>query len=375
MATQSPEIAAARLEQEAALARHDASGVWADPMLEVEAENMPKGMAVPDSLKTTIRQDIPFWGKRGLQRDIAGYQAEASRYRAEQAVWDVRENLREQYAIRYAAFEGTRLTEDLLKTLRQLSQLGKARYSQNLGEQDAMINPELSASQMEVDLVRMQNKASKAQARLNALLGRDVTDRLASPTIPILPPAQTLSLTILLDKAATHNPILAESSQEVSAMQSTRSLARRNVMPDVNLGYSQTGYEMGKPSQAVMVGVSLPLHWGAKQDEIRAATADARAQEERHRGLLSQVKSDLQAALLDYQSNAKLLDVQKNHHIPLLEVSLKSKLAAMEYGKTDMNGALEAIQELRKAKLEILDLQIEQQKMLGDLEKLTGETL
>lgn len=373
---QNPSLAAAKLDAEASLARQDAAGVLADPTIGVEAENMPSGMAISSNLKTSIRQELPLWGKRGLQREVAGYQAEAVQSRQRQAELELRGKVRVLYATRYAALAGIDLTRELQATVKQLGAIGHARYAQALGGQDEVITPDVAAVELEVDLMRLQTQADKAQARLNALLGRPIEAPLTtSVTIPPLPEGMDVSLSSLLDKAMKSNPVLAESSAQTEVARTNARLASRGRLPDINLGLSHTVYESDKPSDGVMAEVRVPLHWGAWSDEIRAGKAEAGAAFARRQAVEAQVQGDIQGAAAEYQTLTKAIDLLAHHHLPEIELSLKGKQAALANAKANLNDVLESAQAVRKIKLEILKLQVEQQSALAELETLTGGKL
>ena len=75
----SPEIQAAALAADAAQARVAGAGSLMDPMIKLGIENwgrsepgyLPQDSSAGTMKKLTVSQNLPFWGKREMKRDIA----------------------------------------------------------------------------------------------------------------------------------------------------------------------------------------------------------------------------------------------------------------------------------------------------------------
>src|SRR5712691_4597392 len=79
----SPELAAAALSAEAAIARIISAGALPDPTLRIDADNLDQRDISMNGATTTFRlmQEFPLWGKRDLKREMATFEATAARYR------------------------------------------------------------------------------------------------------------------------------------------------------------------------------------------------------------------------------------------------------------------------------------------------------
>src|SRR6266849_8499314 len=87
----SPELAAAALIAEAATARIISAGALPDPTLRVDADNLDSRNVSMNGPTYTFRlmQEFPLWGKLGLKRDIATFDATAARYRSRGVEFDL----------------------------------------------------------------------------------------------------------------------------------------------------------------------------------------------------------------------------------------------------------------------------------------------
>ena len=84
-----PEVSSMRHEANAASERIEPAGALPDPKLRMELQDITKGGEQNASIwpgrvgstRYTLMQDVPWFGKRGLQRDLAALQAEGAQAR------------------------------------------------------------------------------------------------------------------------------------------------------------------------------------------------------------------------------------------------------------------------------------------------------
>ncbi len=83
----SPELAAAALTADAAIARITSAGALPDPTLRVGADNLDQRNISMNGTTTTYRlmQEFPLWGKLDLKQEMATFEATAARYRRQGA--------------------------------------------------------------------------------------------------------------------------------------------------------------------------------------------------------------------------------------------------------------------------------------------------
>ena len=98
----SPEIRAARKEQEAASQRIAPAGALDDPMLEAGIINLPTSSFRFDREDMTMKmiglsQRFPYPGKRGLRQDVAAREAESSGYGYQETLNRVVREIRTAY--------------------------------------------------------------------------------------------------------------------------------------------------------------------------------------------------------------------------------------------------------------------------------------
>src|SRR5438445_5335986 len=100
----SPDLAAAALSAEAAVARITSAGALPDPTLRIDADNLDQRNVSMNGATTIFRlmQEFPLWGKLDLKRDMASFEATAARYRRQGAEFELVARVKSVFAARYA---------------------------------------------------------------------------------------------------------------------------------------------------------------------------------------------------------------------------------------------------------------------------------
>src|SRR5258707_9665463 len=134
----SPELAAAALNAEAAVARITSAGALPDPVGRITTDNLDQRNVSMNGRTTQYRlmQEFPLWGKLDLKRDIAGFEATAARHRGHTAELELVARVKSVFAARYATFEAMALTQQSLDTIRTATVNVRDLYSQGNAAQE-----------------------------------------------------------------------------------------------------------------------------------------------------------------------------------------------------------------------------------------------
>ena len=244
---QSPELAAMRLEAEAAAQRVQPAGALPDPVLRVELMNVNNyGNEAGFSLlpnrvgetKYTLMQMLPAWGKRDLRRDVAEADVRQAQARSGATWAEVAMRIKSGYARYYLAANTERLTREILDLMARVEQVAQARYAGGLVAQQDAIRAQLEQTTMRSELIMIDAEKRQARARLNALLARDAAAPLAEPAaLRPLPAVGALDAAALAQRARQNNPQLQAEAARLRGAEKNRELAQRNRYPDVTLGH------------------------------------------------------------------------------------------------------------------------------------------
>ncbi|MFN3397382.1 MAG: TolC family protein [Sulfurimicrobium sp.] len=229
---------------------------------------------------------------------------------------------------------------------------------------------------MRTELVNIENEHHHSMVKLNALLNRPAMAPLAEPlALRPLPPPARLDYSALEARLRLHNPQLFAAEERVVAATKNRELVRRNRYPDFNLGISpiQVG---GKVNEwELMIELNIPLQQESRRSQEREAQSSLSAAESRRESTQNQLLAELAENLSALESARRVETLTRDSFLPQAELSFKSALAGYENGKVDFATLLDAQRQIRKAKLDLLKAQADEQTRLAEMERLLGEDL
>jgi cobalt-zinc-cadmium efflux system outer membrane protein len=263
-------LKAAAYRATAAKERVGYAGSFADPRLLYTYHVSPEAMQGRQELE--LSQEFPFFGKRGLRREVSSRDARAEAHNARAAALDV------DFAVKTAFFQYVGLTEtahvletetDLLRRMRDVAQV---RYSSGSSEQQEVLKIELALSRLADETNVNRREIAVTRARLNELLGRSATDSLPDPRWSA-PDVSVIDAIAQPDSALARRPDVAIAREEIARADASRRLAKREYWPDFMLGVN---YEFGAGIEdwwELMAGIEVPIWIGRRRAMVREAEA------------------------------------------------------------------------------------------------------
>jgi cobalt-zinc-cadmium efflux system outer membrane protein len=336
-----PEFAAMLREADAAGARVAPAGNLPDPMLAIEWRDITRdGEINPTlsptrvgSMKYTMRQMLPWPGKRDLARAAAEASAEQSN-QAARATWnELAMKLKVAHARRYELAQRREIVGEIDALLAQLESITRARYAGGLAAQ--------------ADAVRALSERTMLRGELISLEAQ----------------------------ARTVNADLAADRARVDGAERSRELAYRNRYPDFALGVSPIQKGNRLADWEVMFEVTIPLQQGTRRAQEQEAEAMVAAAAARREATLQRALGELGTALAQLAGAREMSRLTESSLLPQARVNLQASLAAYESGKVDFAALLEAERQVRQARLNLLAAEVEGQTRLAEIERLIGEDL
>ncbi len=334
-----------------------------------------------------VMQMVPLGGKLALAGRVAGAQADATGERAQDLVWELRSQAAMAFYDLYATGRQLDVARETLRLLQDIARTAESMYRVGEGRQADVLRAQVEIAKMAADTLRMQAMRRTMQARLNALLNRDADDQPASvarPTFPDSAPNRTW-----LDSVATNGrPMIRAGLQDVRAAEASATLARREIIPDLQVGvqYGQRGATMidagGMTSSktermgSLMIGASIPLFARDRQYQMRneadamkaMAEADVNATRAETRGKIGEAYADLERA-------RELTRLYRTTVLPQAEATVASALSSYRVGKVDFMTLLDDQMTVNKYRQELFGLEADEGKAWAELERLTGREL
>ncbi|MDP2440719.1 TolC family protein [Rhodoferax sp.] len=379
-----PDYASMRFEAQAATERIAPAGALMDPKFRIEwmditkagSQNATLWPSDVGSTQYTLMQDLPWFGKRGLKKNIAAQEAQASQGKAQGTWAELAAKVKTTHAQRYYLHHTQKLTLELLDLSTRLAQLAQVRYAGGLAMQQEAIRAQLEQTALQTELVALQGESRQFDARLNALLARPSNAALAAPErLRPVPAAAKLDADALMTRVQYSNPQLFAEASRIKSAELGRDLSLKNRYPDFTLAITPTQMQSRISEWSLMLEVNIPLQQASRRAEEREAQAMLSAAQSRRAATANQVASELTEGLTGLDAAQRTEQLAKSSLLPQAELSFQAALAAYENGKLDFATLLDAQRQVRQAKQAQLKAQLEAQMRLAEIEKLLGEEL
>ncbi len=379
-----PELAASRHEADAAGERVAPAGALADPKFRTELRDITRmGEQNPTlspsragSTKYLLMQDLPWYGKRDLKREVAEAEAEGAQGRA-QATWsELAAKLKTGYAQLWYVRSNEALMQEILDLLRRFEKVAQARYAGGLAAQQDVIRAQVEQTAIRNDLLMLDNERHHLQARINTLLARPAMAPLAEPDrLRPLPSPAKLDAAALEDRLRAGNPQLFSDSARVKAAEKSRELTYRNRYPDFTVGVSPIQYQSAVKEWELMVEMNIPLQQTSRRAQERESEAMLAAARARKDASTNQLLGELSENLGAIETARRTEMLATSSLLPQAELSFRAALAGYENGKVDFGTLIEAQKQIRLARQNRIKAQAEAQIRLAEIERLLGEEL
>jgi outer membrane protein TolC len=379
-----PEFASMRHEADAAADRVAPAGALPDPRFRFELMDITRmGEQNPTiwpgragSAKYTVSQEIPWFGKRDLKREIAELEADGMRGKARGAWSEIAARLKAAHAQAYLLHRNERITLEILDLMKRLEKIAQARYAGGLAMQQDAIRAQIEQTTMRNDLIMLENEGRMLRARINRLLARPAGAPLSEPeTLPPLPAPARLDYATLEARARERNPRLFAEEAAIRSAEKKRDLAYKERYPDFMFGLTPVQYQKSVKEWEVMVEFNIPLQQVSRRAMERESEAMLAAARARLDAAENEVLSELAENLSGIEAARRTETLLRTSLLPQAELSFDSALAAYENGQADFAMLLEAQQQIRKARLAQVKAQSEARVRLAEIERLLGEDL
>jgi len=351
-----PGLAAVRASAQAQAALAPQVGSLPDPVLSLNAMNLPvdtwsASQEAMTQMQFGLSQAIPFPGKLGLKAEAARQDAAAASLDSDEQELALIRNVR----IRWWNLVYLDRAEGILvrnrELLRQLIRIAEVKYQVGKGLQQDVLLAQLELSKLDDAVISIKAAQRDQQAALEALLDRSPSEPVAVPKavdehLPKLPDEQAL-----VARAMANRPLLARDSKSIDAAGTRVALAEKGYDPDFRIGAAY-GLRSGinpatgskRPDMAsVYVSMTLPFFTGARQDGALAQRRAEQARAEyRRQDAVQKVRAEVVRALADYRKAREQALLYKTGIVPQANQTVASMMAGYQVSKVDFLNLIRA---------------------------------
>jgi len=379
-----PEYAGMRYEAEAAMERIEPAGALPDPKFQLELRDITRMGEQNPTLNPSqvgktrylFMQDVPWFGKRDLKREVAELEAESARGQALDVWNQVAAKIKTTYAQRYYIHRNERLTQEILDLMARLEKIAQVRYANGLSSQQDVIRAQVEQTGLRNELIALEGERRQADARMNALLARPTTAPLAeSEKLRPLPAPAILEYVGLEGRVRAHNPLLAAKEARLRAAEKGRDLVYKNRYPDVTFGISPIQYQHSIKEWELMAQVNIPLWQAPRRAQERESEVMISAARSGVETVAHQVFADLSENLAGLAAARGTETLVTDSLLPQAELTFQAAVAGYETGQVDFATLLDAQRQIRQAKQNRIKAQAEGQSRLAEVERILGEDL
>ncbi|MFA5911650.1 MAG: TolC family protein [Vicinamibacterales bacterium] len=377
----SPELAAARREVDASVARIRPAGAPPDPTIStgymsgfLRPPFFPSATTPDGFWQFGVTQEIPYPGKLAAKTVIASTVAERARWSVELTRVGLVAALKAAYADLELAERSLAILDGTRGVLEQAHSHAETRFRVGRGPQQDVLRAQLEISMLIERRTMLLRDRRTAVAAVNAVLGRAPDTTLSTVPITYDPPPTLAELQRL---ASDHNPRARRDDQQIASGQAALTLARREIRPDFAVSVTTQRKVGGMPwMYGVDLMATVPVFWQRKQRPMVAeATAMLGAARDLREATRVQADAELAIAAADASAAIELMTLYADSILPQARLALEAAMASYQTGAVDFLTLLANVTSVLT-----YDLASQQQhalhlKALARIEPLTGLSL
>lgn len=335
-ASPSLKAADARIRQEEGLLRQ--AGLYPNPDLSLDLTRFTSDFSRKETV-LSLRQPIPWHGKRDLEKKTALERIEAARLDRERLRLDLLLQVRESYFRVYFAGKVLQLDEEDLEATREIQKAVDTRVAAGDAAplESLKASVEVSRADSQATLVRGELAAEISAFSLLLGLPADAPTTIGEPEASLDPPGD---LPELSKRALESQPEIRSREHAALAAGFAADRSRLDRRPDFAAGPT-LGEDQGKSYVGAGVSLRLPL-WNRNQGNIAAAEAgrqEAAAEVEATRLAVSRIVADSHGRFRSAREQQLLYEQRL---LPRMAELLESARKSYEGGESGILDLLDA---------------------------------
>ena len=369
-----PKLKQALTRYQSALAKVAPASAWADPRLTYGYFARPvETRTGPQEMRFSAAQTFPWKGKLDLKGRIAQQEAEVEGQRYEAVRRSLIFEVKAAYYDCYFLERAIAVTEENLRLLAHLEEVGRTRYRGGTGEHAPVIKAQVELGRLEDQLRSLRQQRRPTAARLNAALGRAATAPIAVPdSLPMA--ALDLDEEGLKARLQAANPMLQMRQVQAQAQSLGVELAGKQFYPDltVSLDYIHIG-DRGENPLMAMASINLPLWRSSYEAGERAAKLNHQAALQGVADEENRLAAELELALYKQRDAQSRSALYQDSLLPKAEQALNVTQRAFAADRSDFLAVIDAQRTLLEFQLAYERARTDQALHWAEIEKLVGE--
>lgn len=342
-----PNLAQIKAKADAMAAIPSQVGTLPDPMISFNALNFPVDsfdtrQENMTQLQVGISQSIPFPGKLELREEAAAFEAESALHNVMEVQWWLQKNVKNTWWQVFYLDRALQIVDSNQELLRQFIQVARTKYEVGQGLQQDVLLAQLELSKLLDQQLKLEGMRRNTVALLNAFLDKPANSPIALPetvndTLP-----KIMAETELYQQAESFRALLAGKREAINAAQSRLNLAKKDYLPDFNVGaaYSARDNMLSGAERAdflsMKLSMTVPIFFASKQDKaVDQRTSELMQKRYALQDELNNVRAQISQGYSDFQRAKDQFILFKTGIIPQARQTVASMLAGYQVNKVD----------------------------------------
>ncbi len=355
---QSPQIAAARSREQAAMAAAGVAGRWTNPALEFRSENWgaPSPGLRHDSF-VTVTQRLELGGKRGARRGAAQAGAQAARADALSTMRGIEGELAGRFLDAVRLRDRAGILSEQREALDELVRVLEHRVAEGFAPDADRARLAAERAAVAMALTRAEAAADRVFLDLQALAALPESATAAALVRPGLVPLPAGDAKALAADAAGARPDVRSAAARVETAERALRLQNSLRVPDLtlNTGVKRT---LDMNTGVLALGVGLPF-FDRNQVAATLARGEVRATELERDFVTRQAEADATAALLTARRLAEAASGADAQLVDPATIARTAMRSAFDLGAADPLRVVDAERAFADARLLANDIRIE----------------
>ncbi|MGZ5027990.1 MAG: TolC family protein [Methylobacter sp.] len=342
-----PDLAQMQARAQAMAAVPSQMGTLPDPEISLNAMSLPVNTFNTRQEDMTqigvgISQAFPFPGKLGLREQAAAFEAEAATQNVTELRLSLLSEVKTTWWMLFYLDRAIELVDSTHGLLQQFVEIARTKYEVGEGLQQDVLLAQLELSKLKDQQLTLNGMRRNTAASLNALLDKPANEtlRLSDKVDRQLPGIKQESW--LYQQAEMSRAVLEGNRQDINAAQSRLDLAKKDLLPDFNLGASY-GARNNMPSGdkradllSFNLSMNVPIFAAQKQAKaIDQRTSELMQQKYALQDQWNKVRSQISQSYNDYLRAKDQVVLFDTGIVPQARQTVASMLAGYQVNKVD----------------------------------------
>ncbi|MCE2461070.1 MAG: TolC family protein [Pseudomonadales bacterium] len=381
-----PEVQAIAWNETAARERIPIAGALPDPMVQLTGfAQSPQTRVGPQVSGLAVNQRLPWFGKRADRTEATTVRADIQREVSTARRADVVRHVKVAYYELGYLDRAIAITVQERELLEHYESLARARYSQGIGLQQAVVKLQALITRVLNRRQELMRQRIGVESRLNALRDRPAHLAIADVNLGDRPKV-VVDPDRILDIGRANAPEVRAAALAIDHDDVGVRLAHQRYWPDLVLGAtwgrirarddepgrSNPPPDNGKDTLGLTLGVNIPLHRDIYDAGVREAVARRFAAQERHRRALNDVDQAVRSIGFTLTTIEAQMALFENALVPQAEQALRATEEAYATGTTGVLDLLDSEEVLLDVRLGLARLDTDYRQALADMERAIG---